>query len=123
MSGDYKVEPDPTCAPFEAVRCHTFISESTFGLPIYRWEREAAVFEAVNAWWRANREQGRASLLFGYALGKAQRLLAGVDRTIGPIYTHGAVDRMKGAYREAGSTCRRRPMPVRCPRRPTGPAR
>jgi putative mRNA 3-end processing factor len=101
-SGDYKVEPDPTCDPFEPVRCHTFISESTFGLPIYRWDRESAVFEAVNAWWRSNRERGRASLLFGYALGKAQRLLAGADRTIGPIYTHGAVESMNRAYREAG---------------------
>ncbi len=101
-SGDYKVEPDPTCAPFEPVRCHTFISESTFGLPIYRWDRESAVFDQVNAWWRSNRDHGRASLLFGYALGKAQRLLAGVDRTIGPIYTHGAVEAMNRAYREAG---------------------
>lgn len=101
-SGDYKVEPDPTCTPFEPVRCHTFISESTFGLPIYRWDRESAVFEQVDAWWRSNRDQGRASLLFGYALGKAQRLLAGVDRTIGPIYTHGAVEPMNRAYRAAG---------------------
>jgi putative mRNA 3-end processing factor len=101
-SGDYKVEPDPTCDPFEPVRCHTFISESTFGLPIYRWERESAVFDAVNSWWRSNRDHGGASLLFGYALGKAQRLLAGVDPTIGPIYTHGAVEPMNRAYREAG---------------------
>jgi putative mRNA 3-end processing factor len=101
-SGDYKVEPDPTCSPFEPVRCHTFISESTFGLPIYRWERESAVFDRVNAWWRSNRDHGRASLLFGYALGKAQRLLAGVDRSIGPIYTHGAVEPMNRAYRAAG---------------------
>ncbi|HEY2154693.1 MAG TPA: ligase-associated DNA damage response exonuclease [Isosphaeraceae bacterium] len=101
-SGDYKVEPDPTCDPFEPVRCRTFISESTFGLPIYRWERETAVFEAVNSWWRSNRDHGRASLLFGYALGKAQRLLAGIDSTIGPIYTHGAVEPMNRAYREAG---------------------
>ena len=101
-SGDYKVEPDPTCAPFEPVRCHTFISESTFGLPIYRWDRESAVFGQVNDWWRSNRDQGRASLLFGYALGKAQRLLAGVDRSTGPIYTHGAVEPMNRAYRAAG---------------------
>jgi putative mRNA 3-end processing factor len=102
VSGDYKVEPDATCAPFEPVRCHVFISESTFGLPIYRWPAQESVFESINAWWRANREAGKASLLFGYALGKAQRLLAGIDPTIGPIYTHGAVERLNRAYREGG---------------------
>lgn len=102
VSGDYKVEPDPTCRPYEPVRCHTFISESTFGLPIYRWDDEASLFAGIDAWWRANREAGRTSLLFGYALGKAQRLLAGVDRSIGPIYLHGAVVPLTRAYREAG---------------------
>jgi putative mRNA 3-end processing factor len=102
VSGDYKVDPDPTCARFEPVRCHTFISESTFGLPIYRWEPETAVFAKINDWWRSNRERGKASLLFAYALGKAQRLLAGVDPTIGPIYTLGAVEPLNRAYREEG---------------------
>lgn len=102
VSGDYKVEADPTCAPFEPVRCHTFVTESTFGLPIYRWAAEAEVFAEVNAWWRANREEGWASLLFAYALGKAQRLLAGLDAGIGPIFTHGAVEKLNAAYRAAG---------------------
>src|SRR5438270_1721268 len=60
VSGDYKLAPDPTCAPFEPVRCHTFITESTFGLPIYRWPPPAQVFADVNAWWRANAAAGRA---------------------------------------------------------------
>ncbi len=102
VSGDYKTDPDPTCAAFEPVRCHTFITESTFGLPIYRWPSQAAVFADVNAWWRANADAGHTSLLYGYALGKAQRLLAGLDPSIGPILTHGAVERMNGVYREAG---------------------
>ena len=102
VSGDYKVEPDPTCAAFEPVRCHTFVTESTFGLPIYRWPAAGEVFVEVNAWWRANRDAGRASLLFGYALGKAQRLLAGLDQGIGPIYTHGAVETLTRAYRDSG---------------------
>ena len=102
VSGDYKTDPDPTCTPFEPVRCHTFVTESTFGLPIYRWPRQSEVFSAVDAWWRANRDAGRVSLLFGYALGKAQRLLAGVDSSIGPILTHGAVEAMTAAYRDAG---------------------
>ena len=102
VSGDYKVEPDPTCATFEPVRCHEFISESTFGLPIYRWPSQAEVFESVKAWWRTNQESGRASVLFAYALGKAQRLIAGLGGDIGPIYTHGAVEPLNRAYRESG---------------------
>src|SRR5438067_3476149 len=102
VSGDYKVEPDSTSAAFEALRCHTFVTESTFGLPIYRWRPQAELFEQINSWWRTNQEKGKASLLFAYALGKAQRVLAGVDRTIGPIYTHGAVERLTGIYRDEG---------------------
>jgi putative mRNA 3-end processing factor len=63
-SGDYKVEPDGTCAPFEPVRCHTFITESTFGLPIYRWEPQQQIFDQINAWWRENITLGKASVLF-----------------------------------------------------------
>jgi len=102
VSGDYKLDPDPTCAPFEPVRCHTFVTESTFGLPIYRWGEPARTFDAVNAWWRANAEAKRASVLFAYAFGKAQRILASIDRSIGPILVHGAVDTLDRAYREAG---------------------
>jgi putative mRNA 3-end processing factor len=102
VSGDYKVEADRTCAPFEPLRCHCFITESTFGLPIYRWRPQAEVFAEVDAWWRANAVQGRASLLLGYSFGKAQRLLAGVDAGIGPILVHGAVETINRAYRAAG---------------------
>ena len=104
VSGDYKIDPDPTCAPWEPVRCHTFITESTFGLPIYRWPSQRQVFADINAWWRQNAEEGRASLLYGYALGKAQRLIAGLDPEIGPILTHGAVERMTQRYRDGGIT-------------------
>jgi putative mRNA 3-end processing factor len=102
VSGDYKTDPDPTCTPFDPVRCHTFVTESTFGLPIYRWPPQREVFQEITAWWRGNAAAGKASLLFGYALGKAQRLLAGLDPSIGPILTHGAVERMTRAYRQAG---------------------
>jgi putative mRNA 3-end processing factor len=102
VSGDFKTAPDSTCAPFEPVGCHTFVTESTFGLPIYRWPRQEEVFGEINAWWRANAGAGKTSLLFGYTLGKAQRLLAGLDPSIGPILTHGAIERMTMAYREAG---------------------
>jgi putative mRNA 3-end processing factor len=101
-SGDYKVEPDATCAPFEAVRCHTFITESTFGLPIYRWDPQQEVFDEINRWWRRNADEGRTSVLYAYAFGKAQRVLSGLDTSIGPIVCHGAVEPLNRVYREGG---------------------
>ncbi|MEW6695322.1 putative exonuclease, DNA ligase-associated [Tepidimonas thermarum] len=103
VSGDYKVEADTTCTPFEPVRCHTFITESTFGLPLYRWRPQVTVFDDIRAWWQANATAGRASVLYAYALGKAQRLLAGLGTApIGPIVVHGAVETINQAYRAAG---------------------
>jgi putative mRNA 3-end processing factor len=102
VSGDYKIEPDPTCPAFEPVQCHTFITEATYGLPIYRWPDTAAIFGQINSWWRANQERGKTSMLYCYALGKAQRILAGVDSSIGPVYTHGAVENLTQDYRAEG---------------------
>jgi putative mRNA 3-end processing factor len=102
VSGDYKTTADKTCASFEPVRCHTFITESTFGLPIYRWAPQAEIFAEIDEWWRGNQLAGQASVLFAYSLGKAQRLIAGVDATIGPIYCHGAVEKLNEVYRENG---------------------
>ena len=96
------LEPDPTCAPFEILPCHTFVTECTFGLPVFRWRPQAEVFAEIDDWWRANQRAGKASVLFAYALGKAQRVLAGVDASIGPIHTHGAVERYTSIYRESG---------------------
>ena len=101
-SGDYKLEDDGTCAPFEPVRCDTFITESTFGLPIYRWPSQPELLADINAWWRANVQAGRASVLLCYAFGKAQRILHGVDASIGPIVVHGAVEPLNAVYRAAG---------------------
>jgi putative mRNA 3-end processing factor len=101
-SGDYKRAPDPTCRPFEPVACHTFITEATFGLPIYTWDATATVVSDIAEWWQANREQGRASVLFCYALGKAQRILSELrDVAIEPIRLHGAMVALTDAYREA----------------------
>jgi putative mRNA 3-end processing factor len=102
VSGDYKLEPDPTCPAFEPVRCDTFITEATYGLPIYRWPKPRDVFSQIDSWWRQNQERQKCSVLFCYALGKAQRILAGVDQSIGPIYTHGAVERLAEDYRQSG---------------------
>lgn len=109
-SGDYFVageaddarEDNASCAPFEPVRCDVFITESTFGLPIYRWPAQRDTFAAINTWWAENAAAGRASLLLGYSFGKAQRLLMGVDASIGPIVVHGAVEPLNRAYRAAG---------------------
>jgi len=102
VSGDYKLDPDPTCTPFEEVRCHVFVTESTFGLPIYRWRAESEIFAEIGRWWQSNRETGKASVLFVYPLGKAQRVLAGLNEPSGMIFTHGAVERYNRIYREIG---------------------
>ena len=101
-SGDYKLESDGVSGAFEPIRCHAFITESTFGLPIYRWRPQAEIFAAIDAWRRENIAAGRASLLFAYALGKAQRVLAHVDPALGPIVCHGAVESINALYRAAG---------------------
>ena len=101
-SGDYKVAADGLSEPFEPVRCHAFITESTFGLPVFEWRPQAEVAADVNAWWRANAEAGRASVLGAYALGKAQRVLASVDPSIGPILTHGAIENTNAVLRAQG---------------------
>jgi putative mRNA 3-end processing factor len=103
ISGDYKRAPDPTCEPFEVVRCNTFITEATFGLPIYRWDDTRLVAGDILRWWDANRAAGRAAVLFCYALGKAQRILGELARlTDRPVWVHGAVHGLVQAYREAG---------------------
>jgi putative mRNA 3-end processing factor len=103
VSGDYKCQPDPTCAPFETVRCDTFITEATFALPIYTWDPTSIVVEDIVAWWRANREQDRPSIIFCYVLGKAQRILAELhDKVDAPVHLHGAMVALTDAYRDAG---------------------
>ena len=102
VSGDYKLAADPTCAPFEPLQCHTFVTESTFALPIFRWPAESAVVEAIQDWWRANQRTGKISVLFAYPLGKAQRVLASVDQVIGPIHAHASVEVYSQLYRQEG---------------------
>jgi len=102
VSGDYKVDPDPTCASFEPLTCHTFITESTFGLPIFKWRPQQELFEDINSWWCRNCQLGQTSIIYAYALGKAQRLTAGLDPSIGPIFAHGAVEKFNHSYRESG---------------------
>lgn len=101
VSGDYKIESDGLSEPFEPVRCHAFISECTFGLPIFRWEPQATVAARIAAWWQANQAQGKTSILAAYGLGKAQRLISMLP-SLGPILTHGAVEDTTAILRDQG---------------------
>ncbi len=101
-SGDYKVVPDGLSEAFEPVRCHAFITECTFGLPVFKWTAQHELKQQINDWWRSNRANGRYSLLGAYALGKAQRLLRYVDSDIGPILTHGAIENTNEVMRAQG---------------------
>jgi putative mRNA 3-end processing factor len=103
VSGDYKRQPDPTCEPFEPVKCDTFVTESTFGLPIFRWDPAPLVIAGLLRWWEDNRAAGVASVVFCYTLGKAQRILAELSRvTDRPVLVHGAMVAMTEAYRATG---------------------
>jgi putative mRNA 3-end processing factor len=103
VSGDYKRAADPTCAPLEPVRCDTFVTESTFGLPIYRWDPTASLMRDIFDWWEGNAAEGRSSVLFCYTIGKAQRLLAELAAlTDRRVFVHGMMLPMIEAYREAG---------------------
>lgn len=99
VSGDYKLEADPTCAAFEAVKCHTFVTEATFGLPIYRWRPRREVIAEILEWRRANLRAGKASVLFAHDAGMAQRVWAELDV---PIFPHEEIERTNGIYRAAG---------------------
>ncbi len=103
VTGDFKRDRDPTCAPFEVVRCDTLVTEATFALPIYRWPDIAPVAQDIFQWWQGNAAQGRASVLFCYSLGKAQRVLSALaELSDQRVLLHGAVVPLTELYREAG---------------------
>jgi len=99
FTGDYKTENDGFSTPYESVKCHTFITECTFGLPAFKWTPQQEIFTNINQWWAENQAEGKTSILFGYSLGKAQRLLKYLDADIGKIYTHGAIENMTEVLR------------------------
>jgi putative mRNA 3-end processing factor len=99
FTGDYKTEDDGISVPYEVVKCNTFITECTFGLPAFKWIPQAEVMADINNWWSKNKEEGKTSILFGYSLGKAQRILKYLDTDIGKIYTHGAIENMTEVVR------------------------
>lgn len=99
-SGDYKVTDDGFSEPFEPVKCHHFITESTFGLPVFRWAEQKTIANEINDWWAACAAAGKTAFLGAYALGKAQRLISMLDPKIGPILTHTAVENTNRILRE-----------------------
>ena len=101
VSGDYKTEADGLAEAFAPVPCHTFITECTFGLPVFRWQPQADTVAQIAAWWAANAAEGKTSLLAAYSFGKAQRLLAALP-PLGPILTHGAVEEVTAILRAQG---------------------
>ncbi|RBI83850.1 ligase-associated DNA damage response exonuclease [Rhodosalinus halophilus] len=102
VSGDYKLAADGLSEPFAPVRCHAFVSECTFGLPVFEWAPQEEVAAEINDWWAASVAEGRTPMLGAYALGKAQRLLALLDTSIGPVLTHGAVEETTAVLRAQG---------------------
>lgn len=102
VSGDYKLETDGISAPFEPLACDTFISECTFGLPVFNWAPPEEVAAEINRWWAANAAEGRFSICGAYSLGKAQRILAALDPSIGPILCHGAIEGTNRVMRGQG---------------------
>jgi putative mRNA 3-end processing factor len=102
VSGDYKTVADGLSEPFEPVRCDAFVSECTFGLPVFNWAAQAEVVGEINAWWRGAAEAGRVAMIGAYSLGKAQRIIASVDHGIGPVLTHGAVENVNAVMRSQG---------------------
>jgi putative mRNA 3-end processing factor len=103
VSGDYKIEDDRLSVPFEPIKCHHFISECTFGLPVYQWADQNEVYEKINNWWRQNKAHGITSILYGYSLGKSQRIIKNIDHGIGQVYVHKTVGTINDAIRIDGA--------------------
>ena len=102
VSGDYKVTPDGLSEPFEPVPCHAFISECTFGLPVFHWRDQSELATELADWWAASIAAGKTPILGAYSLGKAQRLLSLLDADQGPILTHGAIEHTTQVLRDQG---------------------
>lgn len=101
-TGDYKLEDDGLTVPFEPVKCHTLITESTFGMPVYQWQAQAKVMQEMNDWWRKNAAAGICTVVHGYSLGKSQRMLSLIDHSIGPVYCHEAIESTNAVFRAHG---------------------
>lgn len=104
ISGDYKIEDDSLSEPFEPVKCNVFITESTFALPIYKWEHQEIIYKRINDWWQRNSKAGIVSIICGYSIGKSQRIIKHLDTSIGKIYTHPVIEDVNQKLRECKLT-------------------
>ena len=102
ISGDYKIEDDGICQPFESVNCTHFVTECTFGLPIFNWENQDKVVKEINEWWQESKDAGKTCIISAYALGKAQRVIQNLDASLGKVYTHGAIENTNQVLRQQG---------------------
>jgi putative mRNA 3-end processing factor len=102
FSGDYKLEDDGLSGVFDPIKCNTFVTESTFGLPIYKWKKQHEIFFDINAWWKDNIDEEKVSIIAGYSLGKAQRILMNLDQRLGKIFVHGGVENINNIIRAQG---------------------
>ena len=102
VSGDYKVVDDGISTPFEPIKCHHYITESTFALPIYNWSAQSTIMNEINRWWQMNKELGMISLISAYSLGKAQRVMHNLDRSIGQVYVSHTIDSINQVLLSSG---------------------
>jgi len=103
VSGDYNLEDDHLSKPFEPIKCHHFITECTFGLPVYHWPDQDETYRKINDWWRENKSLGITSILYGYSLGKSQRIIKNIDHQIGDVFVHKSVGAMNDAISHDGA--------------------
>lgn len=101
VTGDYKTVDDGISTPFEHIKCHHFITETTFGLPFYQWRQQEEIFADINQWWAGNKNEKRPSLIQAYSLGKAQRVIHGLG-DIGPVYIHPTIADHNAIYQKCG---------------------
>ena len=102
VTGDYKVQDDGVATPYETVPCDVLITECTFGLPVYQWKSQAKIMAEIDAWWAENAARDENSVVFAYSLGKAQRVLANLVQLHGPVYCHGAVEKLNQVHEACG---------------------
>lgn len=102
VSGDYNNSKDSLISEIQPVKCDYFISECTFGLPVFTWDDPQEIFDQIQNWWIKNQKQNKASVITAYSLGKAQRIIQNINHEIGPVYTHRAVENMNEAIRTSG---------------------
>ncbi len=102
ISGDYKTENDGLSSPFEPILCDHFVSECTFGIPVFKWQPQEIIYSEIQQWLQKNQAEGIHSLLLGYSLGKIQRVLQGIGEVAGPIYAHGSILQMNEVLKQTG---------------------